>query len=40
MMDNIFIRIDSAGNLKTDNEKSTEKIYDTVATIMELDRAI
>lgn len=40
MMDNIFIRTDSAGNIKTDKEKSTEKIDGAVATIMALDRAI
>ncbi len=40
MMDNIFVRTDSAGNIKTDKEKSTEKIDGAVATIMALDRAI
>jgi len=40
MMDNIFIRTDSAGNIKADKEKSTEKIDGAVATIMGLDRAI
>ena len=40
MMDNIFIRTDSAGNIKPDKEKSTEKIDGVVATIMALDRAI
>ena len=39
-MDNIFIRTDSAGSIKPDNEKSTEKIDGVVATIMGLDRAI
>ena len=39
-MDNIFIRTDSAGNIKPDKEKSTEKIDSVVATIMGLDRAI
>lgn len=39
-MDNIFIRTDSAGNIKPDKEKSTEKIDCVVATIMGLDRAI
>ena len=39
-MDNIFIRTDPAGNIKTDKEKSTEKIDGAVATIMALDRAI
>lgn len=40
MMDNIFIRTDSAGNIKPDKEKSTEKIDGAVALIMALDRAI
>nr|DAY93488.1 MAG TPA: Terminase large subunit [Caudoviricetes sp.] len=40
MMDNIYIRTDPAGNIKTDKEKSTEKIDGAVATIMGLDRAI
>ena len=40
MMDNIFIRTDSAGNIKPDKEKSTEKIDGAVATIMALDRAL
>ena len=40
MMDNIFIRTDPAGNIKADNEKSTEKIDGAVAAIMGLDRAI
>ena len=40
MMDNIFIRTDSAGNIKPDKEKSTEKIDGAVAAIMALDRAI
>lgn len=39
-MDNIYIRTDPAGNIKTDKEKSTEKIDGAVATIMALDRAI
>ncbi len=39
-MDNIFIKRDPAGNIKPDKEKSTEKIDETVATIMALDRAI
>lgn len=39
-MDNVFIRTDPAGNIKTDKEKSTEKIDGAVATIMALDRAI
>lgn len=40
MMDNIFIRTDSAGNIKPDKEKSTEKIDGAVATIMALDRSL
>jgi len=40
MMDNIYIRTDPAGNIKTDKEKSTEKIDGAVATIMALDRAL
>ncbi len=39
-MDNIFIRIDPAGNIKADKKKSTEKIDGVIATIMALDRAI
>lgn len=39
-MDNIFIRIDPAGNIKPDKEKSTERIDGAVALIMALDRAI
>ena len=40
MVDNITIKKDSAGNIKADKEKSTEKIDGAVATIMALDRAI
>lgn len=40
MMDNIFIRRDSAGNIKSDKDKSTEKIDGAVAMIMVPDRAI
>ncbi|MGZ2399050.1 terminase TerL endonuclease subunit [uncultured Rothia sp.] len=40
MMDNMFVRTDSAGNIKPDKEKFTEKIDGVVATIMGLDRAI
>lgn len=40
MMDNIHIKMDPAGNIKADKEKSTEKIDGAVATIMALDRAI
>lgn len=39
-MDNIFIRIDPAGNIKADKSKSTEKIDGAIACIMALDRAI
>lgn len=39
-MDNIFIRTESAGNIKVDKEKSIEKIDGVIATIMALDRAI
>ena len=39
-MDNIFIRTDSAGNIKADKAKSTEKIDGAIAMIMALDRAI
>lgn len=35
-----YIRIDPAGNIKADKEKSTEKIDGAIATIMGLDRAI
>ncbi len=40
MMDNIFIKQDSVGNIKPDKEKSTEKIDGVVATVMALNRAI
>ena len=40
MMDNIYIRMDPAGNIKADKAKSTEKIDGAVAMIMALDRAI
>ena len=40
MMGNIFIKTDPAGNIKSDKEKSTEKIDGVVVTIMALDRAI
>lgn len=40
MMDNIFIKQDSAGNIEPDKEKSTESIDGAVALIMALDRAI
>lgn len=40
MMDNIFIWTDSAGSIKLDKEKSTEKINGAVAAVMALDRAV
>ncbi len=40
MMDNIYVKNDPAGNIKTDKEKSTEKIDGAVALIMAMDRAI
>lgn len=40
MVDNVTIRTDPAGSIKTDKEKSTEKIDGAVAIIMALDRAI
>lgn len=40
MMDNIFVRTNSAGNIKPDKEKSTEEIDGAVATIMVVARAI
>lgn len=40
MMDNIYIRTDSAGNIKPDKQHSTEKIDGAVALIMALDRSI
>ena len=40
VIDNIFIRTDPAGNIKADEERSTEKIDGVIATIMALDRAI
>ena len=39
-LNNIFIRTESAGNIKADKEKFTEKIAGVIATIMALDRAI
>ena len=39
MMDNIFARIDPAGNIKQDKAKSSGKIDGAVATIMAFDRA-
>lgn len=40
MIDNIYVKTDSAGNVKLDKEKSTEKIYGAIAMIMVLDRSI
>ena len=40
MMGNIFIKTDPAGNIKSDKEKTTEKIDGVVVTIMALDRVI
>ncbi len=40
MMDNIYVKIDPAGNIKPDKEKSTERIDGAVALIMALDRAL
>lgn len=39
-MDNVIVRLDPAGNIKMDKQKSTEKIDGAVATVMALDRAI
>jgi len=39
MCDNLVVRMDPAGNVKPDKEKSTEKIDGMVALIMALDRA-
>jgi phage terminase large subunit-like protein len=39
MLDNVVVRIDPAGNLKPDRQRSTEKIDGIVAAIMALDRA-
>ena len=40
MVDNIHVRVDPAGNIKPDKQKSTEKIDGVVALVMALDRAI
>lgn len=40
MMDNVFVRTDSAWNIKMDKEKSTEKIDEAVALVMAIDRAL
>lgn len=39
-MDNIYVKVDPAGNIKPDKEKSNEKIDGAVATIMAFERAI
>jgi hypothetical protein len=39
-LDTRFVRNDPTGNVKPYKEKSVEKIYGAVATIMALDRAI
>lgn len=39
-MDNVFVEVDAAGNIKASKRKSTEKIDGVVAMIMGLDRAI
>ena len=39
-MDNVYVRTDPADNIKTDKEKSTERIDGAVATLTALDRAI
>ena len=40
MADNVVARMDPAGNIKPDKEKSAEKIDGIVALIMGIDRAI
>ena len=40
MADNVVVRVDPAGNLKPDKERSTEKIDGIVALVMGLDRAL
>jgi phage terminase large subunit-like protein len=40
MCDNLVVKMDPAGNVKPDKEKSTEKIDGMVAMIMGIDRAI
>lgn len=40
MMDNVYVKIDEAGNIKPDKSKSTEKIDGAVALIMALDRTL
>jgi phage terminase large subunit-like protein len=40
MLDNIYVKVDPAGNIKLDIDTSTEKMDGTVATIMAFDRAI
>ena len=40
MMDNIYIRTDPAGSIKTDKEIARKKINGALSTIMAIDRAI
>jgi len=40
MMDNVYVKMDEAGNIKPDKSKSTERIDGAVALIMALDRAL
>jgi len=40
MMDNVVVDTNSAGDIKPDKKKSTEKIDGVVATVMALDRAV
>lgn len=40
MMDNVVVRMDPAGNIKMDKQRSTEKIDGSIAMVMALDRAI
>ena len=39
-MDNAYVRMDPAGNLKIDKQKSTEKVDGVIALVMALDRAM
>ena len=40
MMENVYIEMDAAGNIKPNKKRSAEKIDGVVATIMALDGAI
>ena len=40
MTDNVYRRIDPAGNIKVDKKKSTDQIDGAASTVMALDRAI